>query len=85
MPETVTSGAPSRLVLASKSAARASLLRGAGVEFEIDAARIDEAAIRRSLRAEGGDAAAAALAPADRKALEVCRRHPGAQIGRAHA
>ena len=72
--------APPQLVLASNSAARAALLRGAGVSFEIDAARIDEAAIRRSLRADGGDAAAAAAALADRKALEVCRRHPGALV-----
>ena len=72
--------APPQLVLASKSAARASLLRGAGVSFEIDAARIDETAIRRSLRADGGNAAAAAAALADCKALEVCRRHPGALV-----
>lgn len=72
--------APYMLVLASKSAARASLLRNAGVDFRIDAAHIDEAAIRRSVRAEGGGAAAAATTLAESKALEVSRRHASALV-----
>ncbi len=68
------------LVLASRSAARASLLRGAGIDFQIDAADLNEAAIREALRADGGDAAAAAAALADEKAIQVSRRHRGALV-----
>ena len=68
------------VVLASKSAARAALLRGAGVSFSVDAARIDEAAVRDSLRAEGADAAAAAAALAELKAVQISNRHGGALV-----
>ena len=68
------------LVLASGSDARASLLRGAGIDFQIDAADLDEAAIRETVRADGGDAALAAAALADEKAIQVSRRHPGALV-----
>ncbi len=68
------------LVLASGSAARAALLRNAGVEFCIDAAHIDEAAIRDSVRAQGGDAADAAAALAHEKAVQVSGRHPGVLV-----
>lgn len=68
------------LVLASKSAARAALLRSAGVVFRTDAAEIDEHAIRDHVQAAGGDAAAAATALADEKAIRVSRRHPGALV-----
>ncbi len=70
--------APPPVVLASKSAVRAALLRGAGVAFSVDAARIDEAAVRDSLRAEGAAAAAAALA--ELKAVRVSGRHGGALV-----
>ncbi len=68
------------LVLASGSAARAALLRGAGIDFQIDAADLNEAAVRETVRANGGDAAAAAAALADEKAVRVSRRHPGALV-----
>ena len=68
------------LVLASGSPARAALLRNAGVEFCIDAAHIDEAAIRDSVRAQGGDAALASAALAQEKALQVSGRHPGVLV-----
>lgn len=64
------------LVLASGSPTRAALLQNAGVEFYIDAAHIDEVAIRESVRAQGGDAAAAAVALAHEKAVQVSSRHP---------
>ena len=68
------------LVLASGSAIRAALLRGAGIDFQIDAADLDEAAVREAVRADGGDAGAAAAALADEKAVLVSRRHPGALV-----
>lgn len=71
---------PPGLVLASRSAARAALLHNAGVKFHIAAADIDENAIRRSVRAESGDAAAAAALLADSKAIEVSRHHGDALV-----
>ena len=43
------------LILASASSGRASLLRGAGLEFEIQASGVDEGAIRRALETGGGE------------------------------
>ena len=68
------------LVLASRSPARAALLRNVGIEFSIDAAQIDEAAIRDSVRAQGGDAALASAALAHEKAVRVSGRHPGVLV-----
>ena len=68
------------LVLASRSAARATLLRNAGIDVLIDAADLDEAAIRDAVRADGGDAALAAQALADEKAVQVSRRHGNALV-----
>ncbi|MEX2009589.1 MAG: Maf family protein, partial [Dongiaceae bacterium] len=65
------------IVLASGSAARAALLRGAGVFAVAEAATIDEAEIKISLRAAGADAAAAAATLAELKAQKVSSRHPG--------
>ncbi len=69
--------AGSSLVLASASAARAALLREAGVRFSIDPAAVDEAAVRDALRADGADAAAAAEALAELKAKQVSARRNG--------
>lgn len=68
---------PDVLVLASASAARARLLRQAGVPFLQDPAEIDESAVKAALRREGADASKAALDLARRKAAAVCLRHPG--------
>lgn len=65
------------LVLASGSPARADLLRAAGVLIEIDPARIDEAAIKQSLRAEGAPARDQADTLAEMKALRISARHDG--------
>ena len=65
------------VVLASGSRVRAALLEGAGVDFEIEAADIDEAAIKAQLDS-GGDAVAARLA--DEKACTVSARHPNAFV-----
>ncbi len=59
------------LVLASQSAARAALLQGAGLKFEARPARVDEAAVKQACRAEGANAAEAALTLAALKAQRV--------------
>ena len=71
---------PAPVVLASQSATRAALLRGAGVPFTADAAAIDEAGARDTLRGEGANAAGAASALAALKAVQVSGRHRGALV-----
>ena len=68
------------LVLASASRARAALLHNAGLAFTQDAARIDEAAVKAALLAEGADTARAAETLAELKAQRVAPRHPGALV-----
>ncbi len=63
------------VILASQSAARADLLRGAGVAFEARPARIDEAAVKAAGRAEDAGPDDVALALAGMKAERV--RAPG--------
>jgi septum formation protein len=65
------------LILASASKARADMLRGAGVPVEIVPARVDEAEMKLSLRAQGADPATVATALAELKALQVSRAWPG--------
>lgn len=66
------------LVLASQSAARAAVLRGAGLRFEARPARVDEAAVKAAAKAEGADPADAALLLAGLKAGRV--RDPDALV-----
>lgn len=61
-----------KLVLASASAIRASMLDAAGVDYAVDPARVDESAVKAR---HGGDAAALAAALAQAKALETSARH----------
>lgn len=65
------------VVLASNSAVRASLLRSAGLTIMTERPRIDEAAIRHSLHAEGASARDIADALADAKARKISARNPG--------
>ena len=65
------------LILASGSAIRATLLRNAGLEFEIAPARVDEAAIRAALEGEGASPRDQADALAEMKARKASARHPG--------
>jgi septum formation protein len=69
------------IVLASKSAARAAVLTGAGVPFETQVAGVDEDAVKSSLLAEGATARDIADALAELKALKVSRNTPGFVIG----
>ncbi len=68
------------LVLASASQARAEMLQNAGVEVVIQPARIDEAAIKASLLAEGAPPRDVADKLAELKALRTGARHPGALV-----
>jgi septum formation protein len=70
-------GAPS-LILASGSAARRALLQAAGLRFTAQPAPIDEAGIKRAMRAEGATPDATALALATAKARHIDA--PGAVV-----
>ena len=70
-----------RLILASKSAGRAAVLKGAGLAFDQIHANVDEASIRDSLRAEGVPTARQADLLAETKAMKVSANHRGVVIG----
>ena len=71
-----------QIVLASASRARREVLAAAGVAFTVDAADVDEPAIRKEILARGAkfDAAAIAQVLARAKAENVSSRHEGALI-----
>ncbi|QDY69985.1 Maf family protein [Qingshengfaniella alkalisoli] len=69
-----------RLILASNSATRRTLLVNAGLDPEIIPARVDESSIRASLQAEQASSRDIADALAEMKALRVSEKHPGALV-----
>jgi septum formation protein len=69
-----------RLILASKSAARAAMLRQAGLAVDLVPADVDERALDEALAREGRDPAAIARALGEAKALAVSRAHPDAVV-----
>ena len=69
------------ITLASQSASRAAILRGAGVPFEIASPGVDEAAAKASLLAEGAGPREVADALAELKAVKVSRGRDGLVIG----
>jgi septum formation protein len=69
-----------RLVLASASTSRRALLAAAGLTFEVQAAEIDEAAVKHVARADGMGAEVTALLLADLKAAAVALREPEALV-----
>lgn len=71
---------PEPLILASASPARAQLLASAGLDFRVEAAAIDEAAIKHALKADGAGAAECAAALAEAKARWISERHPAALV-----
>lgn len=73
---------PRRLILASGSRARQSMLKGAGLTFEVTPASIDEEPIRAALQGESARVEAADVATllACEKALAVAKLHPGALV-----
>ncbi len=68
------------LILASASAARAALLRAAGIAFAIEPAGIDEARLKRAARCAGDSAIDCAAALATAKACVVSDRIPQALV-----
>ena len=68
------------IVLASASPTRAGLLRAAGISVMIDAAAIDEAEVKASLRAARAEPGAIAQTLAELKAQRVSRRHAGSLV-----
>lgn len=66
-----------RIVLASASAGRATVLQKAGVEVVRDPADIDETAFKKNFK---GDTQALAMALACEKAVVVSKRHAGAYV-----
>jgi septum formation protein len=69
------------IILASKSAARAAVLTGAGVPFETAVAGVDEDAVKQSLLAQGSGARDIADALAELKAIRISQKRPGFVIG----
>ncbi|WP_461468924.1 Maf family protein [Pararhodobacter sp.] len=69
-----------RLILASGSTIRATLMRNAGLEFEIAIPRIDEQGLRESLLAEGATARDIADALAEYKTRRIAQRQPDALV-----
>src|SRR4051794_18665317 len=69
-----------RLILASASTSRHSVLQAAGLEFATRPADLDEGEIKRSVRTNGGGAEAAALRLAEQKAMHAASLDPKALV-----
>jgi len=69
-----------RIILASASAARASLLGAAGIDFAIEPAAIDETRLKRDARQAGDSAIGCASTLAAAKACCISLRHPSALV-----
>jgi septum formation protein len=69
------------VILASKSAARTAVLKGAGVAFDTAVSGVDEDAVKTALLAEGQGPKAIAEALAELKALKISQSKPGLVIG----
>jgi septum formation protein len=69
-----------RIVLASGSPARRTLLANAGIAFAVEPSTVDERAVEAPLIARGASPAEIASALAEAKAVEVSRRIPQALV-----
>ena len=69
-----------RLILASGSFSRRSMLENAGLDFEISPADIDEDALMKAARAAGDDFSKIAQKLADEKAIFVSKKNAGALV-----
>lgn len=69
-----------RLILASNSASRRTLMSGAKLDFTTEAAEIDERAIESAAAAGGASPPEIATALARAKAIDVSRRNPDAHV-----
>jgi septum formation protein len=68
------------LILASASPARKNLLAAAGLQVEVQPARVDEEAIKRVFKSDRRTAADCAFALAEAKACRVAESHRGALV-----
>lgn len=71
---------PEQIILASGSEIRATLLRHAGVEFDVAIARVDEDAIKRSLQSENAPPRDIADTLAEMKARKVASKYPNGLV-----
>ncbi|WP_286134726.1 Maf family protein [Neptunicoccus cionae] len=69
-----------KIVLASGSQIRASMLRDAGVDFTVDVPRVDEESILLSLQAEGAKPGDIADTLAEYKSRRIADRHPDSLV-----
>ncbi len=69
-----------RVILASASAIRATVLRNAGVAVDIVPGTVDETAVKQAQRARGATADDCASALAELKARDVAHKHAGALV-----
>lgn len=69
-----------KIILASGSAIRKTLLENAGLSFDVLPARVDEAAIKQSLLADGAKPHDVADALAEYKAQRVAGKYPDALV-----
>jgi septum formation protein len=72
-------GAP-KIVLASASSIRRTLLTNAGIPCIADPGAVDEDEVKRAMRSDGASAGAVAETLAELKAMRVAPRHPGALV-----
>ncbi|RZO37495.1 MAG: Maf-like protein [Rhodospirillaceae bacterium] len=74
-------GSPERkVILASASHTRRTLLEAAGVPHLVEPSRVDEDELKISLRTEGASAVDIAEVLAEAKAMYVSRKHPDAMV-----
>ena len=74
-------GSPERkVILASASYTRRTLLEAAGVPHIVEPSRVDEDELKISLRTEGASAVDIAEVLAEAKAMYVSRKHPDAMV-----
>jgi septum formation protein len=69
-----------KIILASASSSRANILKSSGIFIEQEPADVDEDTVKTSFRNQNGSAAQVAEMLAERKALDVSRRHGGALV-----
>ncbi|SLN40630.1 Septum formation protein Maf [Roseovarius albus] len=68
------------IILASSSQIRQSLLKNAGIAFDVILARVDEATIKRSLLSDGATPRDIADALAEHKARKISSKYPGSLV-----
>ena len=69
-----------RIILASQSAIRRTLLQNAGIACDVQPARVDEEAVKSALLAEGATPRDVADALAEMKARKISERYPDALV-----